>query len=72
MKKKNETLAYMEEHNWKRYSDGGTAGVYTNGKLFAMCNGIHWFASRTPNAGERWAKGWANMVPAMKFADSKA
>lgn len=71
MTKLNETQAYMEAHNWTRRSNGGTSYIYTNGSLFVMCNGMEWFASRTPDASERWAKGWANMLPAMKFADSK-
>lgn len=72
MKKTNETTSYMTAHNWTRHSDGGTAGIYTNGSLFVMCNGSEWFASRTPDASERWAKGWVNMLPAMKFADTKS
>lgn len=70
-KNRNETSMYMEEHKWTYYSDGGTAGIYTNGTLYVMCNGAVWFASKTPDASERWAKGWKNMLPAMKFADSK-
>ena len=61
----------MEAKGWSRIANGGTAGVYSNGKLFVMCNGTEWFVSRTPDASERYAKGWANMLPAMKFADSK-
>jgi len=70
-KRKNETLAYMDTKNWVRISNGGTAGIFTNGTLYVMCNGMEWFVSRTPNANERYAKGWATMLPAMKFADSK-
>lgn len=66
----NETTKYMDANGWVRQSDGGTAGIYTNGSLFVMCNGTEWFASKTPDASERWAKGWANMLPAMKFADA--
>ena len=69
--KKNETMAYMGEHGWSRVAEGGTAGIYSNGKLYVLCNGTEWFVSRTPNASERYAKGWATMLPAMKFADSK-
>ena len=67
----NKTTEYMSANNWTRISDGGTAGIYSNGKLFVMCNGSEWFASRTPDASGRWANSWANMLPAMKFADSK-
>ena len=67
----NECNNYMDEHNWIRVSDGGTCGIYSNGTLFVMCNGSEWFASKTPDAGERWSKGWASMLPAMRFADSK-
>jgi hypothetical protein len=68
----NKTTIYMKEHGWVRVADGGTAGVYSNGKMYVMCNGMEWFASRTANASERYARGWANMLPAMKFADAKA
>ena len=66
----NDTTRYMSAHGWTRYSDGGSAGIYTNGRVFVMCNGTQWFASKSPDASERWAKGWANMLPAMKFADA--
>lgn len=66
----NETTKYMNVNGWTRHGDGGTAGIYTNGNLFVMCNGTEWFASKTPNESERWAKGWATMLPAMKFADA--
>lgn len=67
----NDTKKYMAKNGWSRIADGGTAGIYSNGDLFVMCNGAEWFASKTPSAAGRWAKGWANMLPAMKFADSK-
>lgn len=71
MKKQgNEVTRYMDEHGWKRYSDGGTAGIYTNGTLFVMCNGTEWFASKSPDSQWRWHKGWSNIGPAMKFADA--
>lgn len=69
--KKNETIAYMEQHNWEKVGELGTAGLYSNGKLFVMCNGTEWFASKTPDASGRWARGWKSMLPAMRFADSK-
>lgn len=70
MKKQgNDTIRYMELNGWRRVSDGGTAGIYSNGKLFVMCNGIEWFASSTPDASWRYAKGFSNMLPAFKFAD---
>jgi hypothetical protein len=72
MKKQGKEVArYMEQHGWKRIANGGTAGVYSNDKLYVMCNGTEWFASKTPDASERYAKGFANMLPAFKFADAK-
>lgn len=67
----NETMDYMTAHGWRRIGEGGTAGVYSNGKVFVLCNGTEWFASRTPDASERWSKGFANMLPAMKYGDGK-
>lgn len=69
MKAKSEAQAYIDSHGWKKVGDKGTAGLYSNGTMFVMCNGTEWFASKTPDASERWVKGWATMLPAMKFAD---
>lgn len=70
MKAKSEAQAYSDSHGWKKVGDKGTAGLYSNGTLFVMCNGTEWFASKTPDASGRWAKGWANILPAMRFADA--
>lgn len=70
MKAKSEAQAYSDSHGWKKVGDKGTAGLYSNGTVFVMCNGTEWFASKTPDASGRWAKGWANILPAMRFADA--
>lgn len=70
MKAKSEAQAYSDSHGWKKVGDKGAAGLYSNGTLFVMCNGTEWFASKTPDASGRWAKGWANILPAMRFADA--
>lgn len=72
MKQENEVTRYMDEHGWKRRSDGGTVGIYTNGKLFVFCNGMEYIISKTPDASGRYAKGFKSMLPAFKYADARA
>lgn len=67
----NKTQSYMNEHGWTRVGEGGLAGVYSNGTLYVLCDGCGWFASRTPNHYGGWARSYANMLPAMKFADAR-
>lgn len=67
----NEVTAYMKEHGWEQCGRAGTSYLYTNGELFVFCNGDGWIISKTPNAGERYAKSYKTMLSAFKFADSK-
>lgn len=64
-------MDYMKEHGWEKFSDAGTAGCYTNGNLFVYCDGTGWITSKTPDGSKRYAKQFAKMITAFKFADSK-
>ena len=66
----NDLVKWMDTHGWHNYQPGNSY-IKTNGKLFVLCDGTQWFASRTPDQSERWAEGWASMEPALKFAESK-
>lgn len=66
----NEVTRYMDAHNWKRISNGGACGIYSNGKLYVFCGGDGWIISKTPNQGERYARSYSNMLSAFRYADS--
>lgn len=72
MKKQgNEITRYMDGHGWKKISDGGTAGIYSNGTLYVFSDGTGWIASKSPDQQWRWARYFGDMLKAMQFADSK-